>query len=397
MRFLPWNDLAGGRGGASDRHDGGRAASSPCRARAASGRRRPSSCSGAARAVPQSGARCSSLDEVQCGLGPHGQALRLPARGHHARHPDPGQAAGRRPAHGRGPPARGPGGRDRPRGRPRQHVRRQPGGGGRVPGRARPAHRARLRRRRRQEGRLPAARAAASCARASPGAIAEVRGLGLMVGVEFTGEAGPGAEGRCARRASSPPRRATRCCASCRRWSSKPAEIKEFLAALDEPSSEQAGVAFPSSAGRRARSTCRREQAGERGDEPREEGRPGLLGGARHLDHHPLDQGELRRGRDHRLLRRRGPGRRPRGGAQEGPRHRRLQVRGRGPARGVRPRLRLQGPGRGRRLRGQLPARHRPGAAAPRLPPGAGAPSRRAPTRWPTAPPARATTRCASR
>ena len=60
-------------------------------------------------------------------------------------------------------------------------------------------------------------------------------------------------------------------------------------------------------------------------DEQREEGRAGVLGGPRHLDHHPLDQGELRRRRDHRLLRRRGPGRRPRGRAQEGPRHRRLR------------------------------------------------------------------------
>ena len=74
----------------------------------------------------------------------------------------------------------------------------------------------------------------------------------------------------------------------------------------------------------------------------REEGRAGVLGRPRHLDHHPVAQGELRRGRDHRLLRRRRPGRRLRGGARKGPGDRRQQVRRRGPARGVRARLRFK-------------------------------------------------------
>ena len=104
----------------------------------------------------------------------------------------------------------------------------------------------------------------------------------------------------------------------------------------------------------------------------REEGRAGVLGRPRHLDHHPLAQGALRRRRGHRVLRRRRPGRRLRGGEGEGPRDRRLEVHRQGPARGVRPRLLLQGALRGRRLRGPLPARHGPRAAAARLPPGPG-------------------------
>ncbi len=67
------------------------------------------------------------------------------------------------------------------------------------------------------------------------------------------------------------------------------------------------------------------------------------------------------------VLRRRRPGRRLRGGAQEGARDRRQQVHRQGPARRVRARLLLQGARGGRRLRGPLPARHgaRASAASP--------------------------------
>ena len=89
-----------------------RCSSSPCRARAASGRRPR---------VPAR--RCAELCRERGALlvcrrgpvrpGPHRQAVRLPARRHHARHPDAGQAAGRRAAAGRGAAARGAGGRAR--------------------------------------------------------------------------------------------------------------------------------------------------------------------------------------------------------------------------------------------------------------------------------------------
>ena len=68
----------------------------------------------------------------------------------------------------------------------------------------------------------------------------------------------------------------------------------------------------------------------------------------------------------------------------------------RGPARGVRPRLRLPDVPRQRALRGHLPARHLDRPAADRQAPDRDRRARSAPTRSPTAPPARATTRSAS-
>ncbi len=68
----------------------------------------------------------------------------------------------------------------------------------------------------------------------------------------------------------------------------------------------------------------------------------------------------------------------------------------RGSARGVRARLRLPDAPRQRDLRGRVPARHLDRAPAHRQAPGRDRAQRRAPTRSRTAPPARATTRCAS-
>ncbi len=68
----------------------------------------------------------------------------------------------------------------------------------------------------------------------------------------------------------------------------------------------------------------------------------------------------------------------------------------RGPARGVRARLRLPDVPRQRALRGRLPARHLDRPAADRQEADRDRARRPAPTPSPTAPPARATTRCAS-
>ena len=68
----------------------------------------------------------------------------------------------------------------------------------------------------------------------------------------------------------------------------------------------------------------------------------------------------------------------------------------RGPARGVRPRLRVPDVPRERGLRRRIPARHVDRAAADREAPGRDRAEDRAPTRSRTARPARATTRCAS-
>ena len=68
----------------------------------------------------------------------------------------------------------------------------------------------------------------------------------------------------------------------------------------------------------------------------------------------------------------------------------------RGPARGVRPRLRLPDVPRQRRVRGPLPARHLDRPPAHRQAPGRDRRARPARTPSPTAPPARATTRSAS-
>ena len=65
---------------------------------------------GLARAVPRA-RRAARLRRDPVRPRAHRQAVRLPALGRRAGHPDPGQAAGRRAADGRDPAARGPGGR----------------------------------------------------------------------------------------------------------------------------------------------------------------------------------------------------------------------------------------------------------------------------------------------
>ena len=147
-------------------------------------------------------------------------------------------------------------------------------------------------------GALPDARASRSSPGKHKGPIAEVRGLGLMIGVEFTGEAAPGAEGP--QGAGHPGRQGRRegaaLAAAARR---ERGEIRQLLAALDEVLAAGAR-AVGGLTGRGFEIDRRRDD-----DEQREEGRAGVLGGARHLDHHPLAEGELRRRRGHRLLRRR--------------------------------------------------------------------------------------------
>ena len=77
-------------------------------------------------------------------------------------------------------------------------------------------------------------------------------------------------------------------------------------------------------------------------------------------------------------------------------RHQAGQHLHRGPARGVRPRLRVPDVPRQRALRGRLPARHLDRPAADRQEADRDRAARPAPTPSATAPPARATTRCAS-
>ena len=126
-----------------------------------------------------------------------------------------------------------------------------------------------------------------------------------------------------------------------------------------------------------------------------EEGRARLFRRARHLDHPQMAADHLRRrGRD--LHRRSRPGRGAGAGPAQGRDARHPRHPYRGPARGVRPRLRLPDDARERPLRGRLPARHLDRPAAHRQAPGRDRPTRPAPTRSPTAPPARATTRSAS-
>ena len=98
------------------------------------------------------------------------------------------------------------------------------------------------------------------------------------------------------------------------------------------------------------------------------------------------------------LHRRPRPGRGAGAGAQEGAaaRHQAEEHLHRGPARGIRPRLRVPDVPRQRALRGAVPARHLDRAAADRQAADRDRAKRSAPTRWRTARPARATTRCAS-
>ena len=104
------------------------------------------------------------------------------------------------------------------------------------------------------------------------------------------------------------------------------------------------------------------------------------------------------RGRGDRLLRRRRPGRRPGGGVPQGHRHRRLascvveDLREEFVRDYAFKALAAGAVYEDNYLLGTALAR-----PLHRLPPGAGGARARAPTRWPTAPPARATTRCASR
>ena len=141
----------------------------------------------------------------------------------------------------------------------------------------------------------------------------------------------------------------------------------------------------------------RRLRAAEAPHVVTEEGRARLFRRARHLDHPEVaaDRVRLRGGHLHRRPR---PGRGAGAGAQEG-RAARRQAREhlhRGPARGVRARLRLPDVPRQRPLRGPLPARHLDRPPADRQAPGRDRRARPAPTPSPTAPPARATTRSAS-
>ncbi len=102
--------------------------------------------------------------------------------------------------------------------------------------------------------------------------------------------------------------------------------------------------------------------------------------------------------RGRHLHRRSRPGRGARARAREGAarRHQAGEHLHRGPARGVRARLRLPDVPRQHRLRGPVPARHLDRAAADRQEADRDRRTRSAPTRSVTAPPARATTRCAS-
>ena len=129
--------------------------------------------------------------------------------------------------------------------------------------------------------------------------------------------------------------------------------------------------------------------------ERREQGRSGLFRRARHLGDPALAAGPLplRGGHLHRRPR---PGRGARAGARQGRADGRDADLHRGPARGVRARLRLPDVPRQRALRGRLPARHLDRPAADRQAPGRDRRTRSAPTPSPTAPPARATTRSAS-
>ena len=102
-------------------------------------------------------------------------------------------------------------------------------------------------------------------------------------------------------------------------------------------------------------------------DQGDQEGRARLLRRPRHLDHPEVAAEHLRlRGRD--LHRRSRPGRGARAGAREGAdaRHQAGEHLHRGPARGVRARLRVPDVPRQRAVRGPLPARHLDRAAADR-------------------------------
>ena len=96
--------------------------------------------------------------------------------------------------------------------------------------------------------------------------------------------------------------------------------------------------------------------------------------------------------------RRHRPGRGGRAGARQGAaaRHQEKEHLHRGPARGIRPRLRVPDVPRQRRLRRRIPARHVDRAPADRQAPDRDRARRPAPTPSRTAPPARATTRSAS-
>ena len=131
--------------------------------------------------------------------------------------------------------------------------------------------------------------------------------------------------------------------------------------------------------------------------QPDQEGRPRLFRRPRHLDHPEVAADRVRRGGGD-LHRRPRPGRGAGAGARQGAAagHQAREHLHRGPARGVRPRLRLPDVPRQHGLRGPVPAGHLDRPAADRQDARSRSPARSAPTPSVTAPPARATTRSAS-
>ncbi len=293
--------------------------------------------------------------------GAHGQALRVPACWHHARHPHPGQAAGRRAAHGRHALARGPGGQ-------------------------------------RSRWGTTAAPSAATRWRRPPRWRCSTDSLPLASWTAWPG--GAQLSGVVSRSSRARTRtRSPRCAASgsCSASSSRgrPAPVVKALRERGYPGHEggrhgAAAAAAPRGQARRdqgvpGRPRGRARAAGHRraphgnavsrrGSEEMSSVKKVVLAYSGGLDtsiiipwikeNYPGAEiiaycGDVGQGDDLEAVKKKALAT----GAQ--------RVRGRRPPRGVRPRLRLQGPLRGRRLRGQLPARHLPGPPAAGLRPGA--------------------------
>ena len=253
---------------------------------------------GARRGRPRGRGRSSSTRSSR-GLGRTGHLFVFQELGRRARHRDARQAARRRPAaRRRARRAADRGAREA--GPPRHDVRRQPG---RVPARPRDVStrswRAGSSRRiaRRASG---SGRSSRSAKKRSKGRSSTCAARGLMWGIELDRDAAAVQKALLAeglRRRDGPRRR---CCASSRR-TSFPARP------------------CPDSSRRSRRSSAKRRRRRCREQPKSQEGRPRLLRRARHVDHHPLAQGELRlRGRRGRGRRRPGRGdRRPRGEGAE--------------------------------------------------------------------------------